>query len=241
MRTPILAAWLITSLVALASRAADAPVPPPKAAFEPTDHFVAQNIEGWNVLVHKRLLDEQKDLGAETLKVLGMHLYDVTRMVPPRALAELRKVTIWVEAGNPEVVCMCYHPSKEWLTDHGFNPEKAKCVELGNPKNFLAWTHHQRAMVLHELAHAYHHQVLGYDQPDIKAAFKKAQDAKSYESVLYHDGSRKRAYAMNNDQEYFAELTEAYFSTNDFYPFVRPEVKEHDPQMFEVLKKVWER
>ena len=231
----------LAALISLAAAAPENPAPPPKAAFEPTDRFVAQTIEGWKVLVHKRLLDEQKDLGAETLKVLGMHLADVTRMVPARALAELRKVMIWVEADNPKVVCMCYHPSKEWLTDHGFNPEKARCVELGNPKNFLDWTHHQRAMVLHELAHAYHHQVLGYDQPDIKAAFKRAQESKSYESVLFYDGSKKRAYAMENDQEYFAELTEAYFSTNDFYPFVRPEVKEHDPQMFEVLKKAWER
>ena len=90
-----------------------------------------------------------------------------------------------------------------------------------------------------ELAHAYHHQVLGYDQPDIKAAFQRAVEGKSYESVLRFDGHHGRHYALNNDQEYFAETTEAYFATNDFYPFVRAELGEHDPEMAKVLRKVW--
>jgi hypothetical protein len=59
--------------------------------------------------------------------------------------------------------------------------------------------------------------------------------------VLYYDGQPKRAYALNNDQEYFAELTEAYFGTNDFYPFVRPEVEQFDPVGFAMLKSAWER
>ena len=44
---------------------------------------------------------------------------------------------------------------------------------------------------------------------------------------------------MTSPQEYFAESTEAFFGTNDFYPFVRPELKEFDPQMYEVVKKAW--
>ena len=32
---------------------------------------------------------------------------------------------------------------------------------------------------------------------------------------------------------------EAYFYRNDFYPFVRAELKEHDPAMFELLVKIW--
>jgi len=40
--------------------------------------------------------------------------------------------------------------------------------------------------------------------------------------------------------EYFAESTEAYFGTNDFYPYVRSELKEHDPNMFNLLGTIWE-
>jgi len=44
---------------------------------------------------------------------------------------------------------------------------------------------------------------------------------------------------LNNDQEYFAESTEAFFGTNDFYPFVRSELQHHDPHMYQLLKKLW--
>jgi len=227
---------VLAILVALAPAAP--PEKPAAPAYQPTSNYTVRDVEGWKVYVHNRLLGEKKALGDETLKLLAVHLYDVNRMVPKPALDRLHEVPIWVEAESKDVKCMCYHPSKGWLEGHGFNPEKAKSVELGNPVTFLDWTRCQRAMVLHELAHGYHHRI-GYDNPDIKAAYKKAAESKSYESVLYYNGSKKRAYALNNDQEYFAELTEAYFSTNDFYPFVRPEIKEHDPAGYEMLKKVW--
>lgn len=220
---------------------ADAPAAPAPAkaepAYAPTADYEVRIIEGWTVRVHKDLVAKH-DLAEATLKQLGLQLYNVTRKVPAPAVERLRQVVIWVEE-NPKVTCMCYHPSRGWLEGNGFNPEKAKSVELGGPSHFLDWTKHQWSMVLHELAHAYHHQVLGYDQPDVRAAYEKAKAAQSYESVLYLTGETKRAYALNNDQEYFAELTEAWFGTNDFYPFVRAEVMKHDPEMAEVLKKVW--
>jgi len=232
---------MFAPVLALTLCLAAAPDPKAEPPPEPTASFEVQTIEGWTVRVHKRLLDEKKELGQKTLELLRVKLHDISRVVPKPALGKLRAVVIWVEADNPRVKCMCYHPSREWLAGHGFNPEKAKGVEIGNPHTFLGWSQCQPSMVLHELAHAYHHQVLGYDNPDIKAAFKRAAESKSYESVLYYDGSKKRAYALNNDQEYFAELTEGYLGTNDFYPFVRPEVKEHDPLMFDTLKKLWGR
>ena len=209
-----------------------------KPAYEPTSAFEVQRIEGWPVLVHKKVL-AKKDLWERTLRQLRTQFYNITRVVPKRAVEHLRQVRIWVEE-NPRVRCMCYHPSRGWLQGHDFNPEKAGSVELGNPHTFLDWTVHQPWMILHELTHAYHHQVLGHDHAGIRAAYKKAKESGKYESVLYFRGNTKRAYAMNNIQEYFAELTEAWFGTNDFYPFVRAEVLKHDPDMAKVLKEVWE-
>ena len=34
-------------------------------------------------------------------------------------------------------------------------------------------------------------------------------------------------------------MTEAFFGTNDFYPFVRAELQAHDPTMFDLLCEVW--
>jgi hypothetical protein len=57
-------------------------------------------------------------------------------------------------------------------------------------------------------------------------------------------GSTKTAekvkhYGLTDAKEYFAEGTEAYLYRNDFYPFVRAELKEHDPALHDVLLQVW--
>ena len=94
-------------------------------------------------------------------------------------------------------------------------------------------------MVLHELAHAYHHLVLGDDCKSIEAAYKHAVDKKLYESVAYCGGGKQRAYALTNAKEYFAELSEAYFGKNDFYPFVRSELEQYDPVGFQLMEQIW--
>ena len=62
-----------------------------------------------------------------------------------------------------------------------------------------------------------------------------------YDKVLLYTGRKVRHYGLSNHKEYFAESTEAYFGVNDFYPFVRAELKEYDPGMFALLEKVWGR
>jgi hypothetical protein len=162
-------------------------------------------------------------------------------VVPPAALAELRKVPIWMEYRNPRGGAGCYHPSRRWLVGHGFNPDKARSIEFGNARGFLGAARHQPSVVLHELAHGYQHRVLpgGYGNKELKAAHKRAVASKKYESVLHIRGRKSRAYAMKNPMEYFAELTEAFYGTNDFYPFVRAEIIAHDPEMYKLLKKLW--
>lgn len=220
------------------------PVPVPAAdphpAYEPTENYVPRQIHGWTVYVHRSLLEEQKSTGDRVLELLTVKLYDIKEAVPAKALEKLHKIPIWLEYNNKPVRCACFHPSKQWLKANGFNPDKAGAVEIGNAETFIRWSRHQPSMVLHELAHGYHwHFLGGYDNPEIAAAYKRAKEAKLYESVLYWDGRKKRAYALNNPQEYFAELSEAWFGANDFYPFVRAEVLVHDPEMAKLLRKLW--
>src|SRR5262249_1098698 len=120
------------------------------------------------------------------------------------------------------------------------NPEKAGSVEVSNVRNFLSWTHQQPWMVLHELAHAYHHQVLGFDHAAVKDCYEAAVASKKYAEVLHVDGHRRRHYPLRNPQEYFAEAEEAFVGTNHFYRFVGAELKEHDPKAFALLEEVWE-
>ncbi len=207
--------------------------------YDPTTAYTKDVVQGFTVYVNHRLLAGQPDTAAKALELLAAKLLEINRTVPAKALERLRRVAIWVELDDPRHPGGCYHPSRQWLIENDFNPDKGKCIELGNAANFLTWSLDQPSMVLHELAHAYHDQVLGYDNADIKAAYQHALDAGLYKAVLYCRGGKQRAYALNNDQEYFAELTEAYFGVNDFYPFVRAEVQDYDPVMFQVLREVW--
>jgi hypothetical protein len=96
-------------------------------------------------------------------------------------------------------------------------------------------------MLLHELSHGYHHQFLeaGFQNAQVKAVYEQAMKSKLYDRVLRYGGQEEKAYAATNPREYFAEASEAYFGTNDFYPFVRAELRRHDPNAFKMVETLW--
>jgi hypothetical protein len=211
------------------------------ASYDPTDHYEAREIGGWTVQVNRGLLLGQPDLADRTLTLLRHQLYQIARRLPLEPLEKLRTIRIWVEEQEPHHRCMAYHPDAGWLRRHEMNPEKARCVEVANARNFLRWTQDQPWMVLHELAHGYHHQFLdgGYGNVEVRSAFEQAKATRLYERVPRIDGREARAYAVTDPMEYFAEASEAFFGTNDFYPYVRSELRRHDPEMSELLGKLW--
>jgi len=223
----------VAALLVVGALEAVEPTPP----FVPTSGYEEQTVEGWSLLVNRDLLAEP-ELAQAVLREVGTQLYNITRKVPAEAVARLRAVRIWVEKEADRGAAV-YHPSREWLAEHGYNPDMARCAQLSNAAHLLAWTRHQPWMVFHELAHAYHHQVIGYDNQELLDAFAAAQAGGKYDSVLRHDGEHGRHYALSNVQEYFAESCEAYFGLNDFYPFVNAELKTHDPAMHALLGRLW--
>lgn len=214
---------------------------PQKASYEPTENYAVREVEGWKVYLNKRFEEERPELCGQTLELLKHQLYQITRMVPAPAVEKLRKIAVWVELDEPHYPCMCYHPDPGWLREHSMNPDKARSVEIANARNFLIWTKQQPWMVFHELAHGYHDQFLddGYENRELAAALAAAKEEKLYDDVLHINGRRQKHYALTNQMEYFAEQSEAFFGTNDFFPFVRSELEHHDPRMFALLKKLW--
>jgi len=207
---------------------------------KPTACYPARQLHRWTLRVHQDLLAEKNAaLLAEVLAELDNHLYRIERAIPPKALAKLKKVVLWMEYDNLKARNAHYHPSVKWLKANRYNPDKAKCVEFGSARGFLRGVRHQPWMVLHELAHAYHDQVLGFDHPKVVAAYEAAKKSGKYDKVLVWTGRLVRHYAITNHKEYFAECSEAYFGTNDFYPFVKAELKQHDPVMYALLEELW--
>jgi hypothetical protein len=212
-----------------------------KVPYDPTDRYEVRTIEGWTVRVNTMFVTREPKLAAEALTLLRRQLLQIVERVPAASVQKLRTIPIWVEENEPHHPCMVYHPDPSWLRQHDMNPDKGRCVEVSNARHFLKWTQEQPWMVLHELAHGYHHQYLktGFDNREVKKAFDKAMNEKRYQSVPRTGGTKEKAYAATNVQEYFAEASEAYFGTNDFYPFDRAELQQYDPGMFELLERLW--
>ena len=230
---------LTTLLMALSSGfvVAEEQATPP---FAPLSDYKQETIHEFTVLVH-RSVDEHAETAKQVRDEMGRQLAAAARALPAEPLAAVRKVRIWVEWNAKPRGGAEFHPSRQWLAEHGYNPEKAGNVEICNARNFVAWSEAaQPCMVLHELAHAYHFRVLGADDASIQAAYQHALDAGLYDKVAHVDGSTQKAYATTDEKEYFAELSEAYFGRNDFFPFTRKELEEHDPVGFAAIRDAWE-
>lgn len=201
-------------------------------------------ISGWRVQVSTQIDAESL---ATALPLLTAQLEEIIHVVPAKALAELQKVTLWINPEYPEVHPRAeFHPDAGWLRENGRDPLMAKGVEFTNIRIFEAETRRMPNFALHELAHAYHNRTvrMSFSNLEIKNAYDNAKASGKYERVERKDSEGRshmgRAYAMTNPQEYFAECTEAYFSRNDFFPFTRAELKQHDPDMFALLEKLWD-
>lgn len=204
---------------------------------------VPQNIEGWTVHVDPTLLEggEHVEEGKKALKMLANHLQRITILLPKKPLAKMKKMEIWLEHDHPELNGMQYHPGAGWLKGRGYDPRLAKKVHITRAAALFDRNQMLKhpAVILHELAHAYHDQILDFGEQSIIAAYDSAMKKGILEKVRSHSGQTVRHYGATNHKEYFAEATEAYLYRNDFYPFVAAELRHYDPKGFEVMKKIW--
>ena len=115
-------------------------MPAPRSRYDPTDRYEVRQAEGWTVVVNKRFLADQPKLAEETLARLApatsARSYGRCR---PRRSRSCGTIHVWVEEKEPHHPCMAYHPDPGWLREHDMNPDKARCVELANARNFLEW------------------------------------------------------------------------------------------------------
>jgi hypothetical protein len=227
----------------LTSQQNDAPAPskkkpePPK----PTSHTI-KKIEGWTVRVDDRLLKApDQELGTRALRCLENKLSDIRMVMPTDKLKNLQAVTIVLDMTHGNLDSMQYHPDAGWLKENSYSTDLAKCVHIPIAVELTGklLVNEQPWVVLHELAHAYHDQVLGFDEPRIKEAYENYKKSGRGEKVLHNDGRRVKHYALTDPMEFFAEMTESYFGVNDFFPFNRAELKEAEPEIFDLMKQIW--
>lgn len=234
--------WITASLFVVLVTAAlsHAEEQPPIAGHQ------VKSIEGWTVIINEVLLEKEPAATTRALDLLRIQLEEIVSTVPAPAVKELRKVPLWFSPEYPKVSPRAeYHPDARWLRDNDRNPLMAKAVEFTNIRQFERETKRMPNFTLHELAHAYHDRVLdqGFGNAAIRTAFKNAKAKGLYDVVeqRFGDGrsAKVRAYALTSPMEYFAESSEAFFSTNDFFPFHRAQLARHDPEMCALLEELW--
>jgi hypothetical protein len=206
--------------------------------------FNDETILDWQVKVNTDFQRAHPEIVQQALALLTKELQAITTTVPPQRLGTLRRAIFWLDErvpeGAPSARAPTFHPSREWLQQHGLNPDMAGGIELPNAQTFLDSYSWEPWAMMHELAHFYHFTVLGEGYAPILNAYHHARDAHLYESVEHYDGKMMPAYALENEKEYFAELTEAYFGRNDFFPFTRGDLRSYDPTGFALMQEVWE-
>jgi hypothetical protein len=176
----------------------------------------------------------------ETLGELESQLKRINQVVPQEVLPKLQTVRFWVEWELRPDQGLQFHWSEQWLRENGYNPEKAHDVEISSATNFVNWSRQiQPCMALHELAHAYHLQILGEGNRAILKAYRQTMARGFYDSVEYNHRTMQRAYGASNEKEYFAELSEAYFGINDFFPYTRVQLRKYDPLGYQLMEEVW--
>jgi hypothetical protein len=240
----LLSCSLLLFAIALASVQADPPRAPkrPVEPAKPTSHSI-RTLEGWTIRVDDRLLQPpHEDTGRKALRFLEGRLFDITVVVPKDRLQKLQKVTIVLDLSHGKLTAMQYHPSAGWLKANGYAVNLAKCVHLPRAADLPTKRNinEQPWVILHELAHAYHDQVLGFDNVRVREVFEKYRKSGRGDKTLLFNGKRVRHYALTNEMEFFAEMTEAYFGVNDFFPFTRAELRESEPEIYALLKEIWE-
>eukprot|EP00638_Chattonella_subsalsa_P009620 CAMPEP_0117736168 /NCGR_PEP_ID=MMETSP0947-20121206/1764_1 /TAXON_ID=44440 /ORGANISM="Chattonella subsalsa, Strain CCMP2191" /LENGTH=337 /DNA_ID=CAMNT_0005551397 /DNA_START=287 /DNA_END=1297 /DNA_ORIENTATION=+ len=146
---------------------------------------------------------------------------------------------------------MCVHPGKNWLVENGMSPKKLNGIEIYSAREYLEERKKYPLYLLHEMAHVFHlhYPEGGYDNKEIIQVYDAAMRSGCYEKVTLRGHDQDvffKAYACENQMEYFAEISTAFFSEkesdrsgNKWSPYTKSELKQIDTEGFELCNKVW--
>jgi hypothetical protein len=211
--------------------------------------YERREIEGFTVYVSQDVFKHPYDRwGRAPLSVLERELNDLRRILLPKIVSVLQEVPIWAEWDvhdqiNPGAIARYYGGSADGLVKLGGDGRKANCVEILTLRRLGEIRHPgtplQQVIILHEMAHAVHHRLLGWQNPELKATFQQAVDRKLYDEVNDRFGRRAKAYARTNELEYFAEISCAYLDSCNYFPFNYDQLQGYDPAGFAFVERVW--
>lgn len=201
----------------------------------------SREVEGWTVMVDESLLEgEHAEQGKLALRVLKQRLHRIVLRLPEEPRKEMQKVVIFLDRAHP-LGNAHFHPSKDWLVSHGYDPEMTEAIHITHAQSLINGSSHPMggSVVLHELAHAYHFRVLGFEHAEILKGYEKFCSSGKFDAVTYPGGRQRPHYGLMDHKEFFAELTETFFVENNSYPFNRTELALYHPESYLLIAKIW--
>lgn len=177
---------------------------------------------------------------------------EIERILPQHAFKEIcASVAVWInerlEYSNKTDTedmhsGLISHWGSRWATSKGDLAAKSGCVEFLRASGFMSCVKKAPALLLHELSHCYHN--LKQDTVDgvISEAYDKAMKSGRYEKLGDH-WKLLRYTALKDHYEFFAESSEAFFSSQRFHneciPYLHEELEMFDPTAFAMCEQVW--
>ncbi len=213
----------------------------PIRGFAPTFLYEKISIEGFDVYVSPEVrgVSERRAPG---LAALHAALLDVLHSVPSNRISAVLGMSIWLEwdlRDRGVVVTYLSQTAKE-LREVGVNPDKAQGIEVSNLRTFLGSDALAARSILSALAIAYLHKSLAPGRDAIETTFRRAMEDGLYALSAEKRKLETRSYPSVGPDEYFAILTLAYFDRNNFYPFNRRDLRDHDSRGAALMAQVWD-
>jgi hypothetical protein len=212
----------------------------------PERSYTLENL-GWEIYVEKSMESGNPDLYRESLAKLRETLEYTFSSMPKHArerLSDLKFFLMWGESSpqGGRKSSMNYIRKGQTKNYSHLDQRWGHAVVIYSAENLMylneLWA---RKALFHELAHAWHIVNWPEKHPHIYKPWKQAIAAKKYENVMDLKGKTiKKAYAVKNQLEYFAELSAIYFVGGNYFPYDKSRLKDYDPSGFNMVKGLWE-
>ena len=198
--------------------------------------YSTYSIENFKCFISDEVMQQNSDSTwvNKPLDLLARSLRKVNEVYPENAKVLFHKTYIFVDWNKPGALGLYSQgprgPSDPKTHFNCIDINGMKFVTEKNNDKKLQPNNAATLVLLHELAHCYHHQILGWNHELIKDAYQNAKNQRLFDL---------KSYLMSSDKEYFAELTTAYLDKHYSVPKTREEIKEKDIQGYGLMEKIW--
>jgi hypothetical protein len=221
---------------------------PPKTVNyrDPERRCVQTNLVGWTLYLEQELVARHPALARAATRRLGAKLTGVLDLLPTRTHELLRRLPIFLLLGEESSLGGRDNGAEYFQRDAPkfwplLDRRWSSALVIYSARNYQQLSEEWATRVLvHELAHAWQLEQWPEKQPDILGAWEHAVHTGLYTHVKAVNGTMlDRAYALENQLEYFAELSCAYFWRGEYAPFDRAALRQYDPAGFAMIEQMW--